>query len=105
MDPFDVFETQFGLDNFHVAHWINVSLDVDHFGIVEGANDLEDAIDGTYVRQERVSETCTSRGALDSISPPVSVTLGSEMTHSGEASNINAGQVCGNARGRFVELA
>lgn len=59
------------MDNFHVADWINVSLDVDHFGIVEGANDLEDAIDGTYVGEERVTETCTSRGALDSISLPV----------------------------------
>jgi len=60
---------------------------VDHFRIVEGANDLEDAIDGTYVGEERVSETCTSRRA------------------SGEASNINAGKVCGNAGGGFVKLA
>jgi len=44
---------------------------MDDFRIVEGANDLEDAIDSTYVREERVSETCTGRGALDSISPPV----------------------------------
>jgi hypothetical protein len=105
LDPLDVFETQFGLDDFHVAERINVSLDVDHFRIVEGANDLEDAIDGTYVGEERVPETCTSRGALDSISLPALVTLSSEMTHSGKTSNIDAGQMCGNAGGGFVKLA
>ena len=93
------------MDDFHVADRINVSLDVDDLRIVEGANDLKDAVDSTYVREERVSETCTSRSALDSISPPVSVTLSNEMTHSGEASDIDAGQMCGNAGGGFVKLA
>ena len=78
---------------------------MDHFCIVEGANDLEDAIDGTYVREERISETCTGRGALDSMSTPVLVALSNEMTHSGEASDIDAGQVCGNAGGGLVKLA
>jgi hypothetical protein len=54
LNPLDVFETQFVLDDFHVADRINVSLDVDHFCIVEGADDLEDAIDSTHVREERV---------------------------------------------------
>lgn len=42
---------------------------------------------------------------FDSISPPVLMTLRDETTHSGEAGDIDAGQVCGNAGGRFVELA
>ena len=105
LNPLDVLETQFGLDDFHVAHRINVSLDVDHFRIVEGANDLEDAVDGTYVREEGIPETCTGRCALDSISLSVLVTSSKDMTHSGEASDIDAGQVCGNAGGGFVKLA
>ena len=93
------------MDDFHVADGIDVSLDVDDFCVVESTNDLEDAVDGTYVREERVSETCTSRSALDSISPLVSVTLNDYMAYSGEPSDIDAGQVCGNAGGGFVELA
>lgn len=48
-DPFYVFETQFGLNDFHVAKWVHIALDVDDFGIIKCAYDLEDAIDGTNV--------------------------------------------------------
>jgi hypothetical protein len=48
--PFDVLETKFVLDDFHVAHGVDVSLHVDDFCIVESADDLEDAVDRTYVR-------------------------------------------------------
>ena len=48
-DPFYVLETQFGLDNFHVAKRVHVALDVDDLGIVKSAHDLEDAIDGADV--------------------------------------------------------
>jgi hypothetical protein len=105
LNPLDVFETQFGLDDFHVAHRINVSLDVDHFRIVEGANNLEDTVDGTYVREEGIPETCTGRSALYSISLSVLVTSSKGMTHSGEASDIDTCQMCGNAGGGLVKLA
>jgi len=60
---------------------------VDDLGIVESANDLEDAIDGTYVREECVSKPGTCRCA------------------SREASNIYACQVGRDARGGLVKLA
>lgn len=35
---------------------------MNNLGIIEAPNDLEDGIDGTDVRQERVTQTGTSRG-------------------------------------------
>ena len=66
--PFDVLETKFVLDDFHVAHGVNVTLHVDDFGIVESADYLEDAVDRTYMREECVSKPGTCRCALGSIS-------------------------------------
>ena len=57
--PFDVFEAKFVLDNFHVAHRVDVSLHMDDFGIIESANDLEDSIDCPYMREERISKPST----------------------------------------------
>lgn len=68
LNPFDVFETKFGLDDLHIAQGIDVSLHMDDFGIVESANDLEDAIDRTYVRKERISKPGACRRALHSMS-------------------------------------
>jgi hypothetical protein len=48
--PFDVLKTKLVLDDFHVAQGVNVSLHMDDFGVVESANDLEDAVDRTYMR-------------------------------------------------------
>jgi hypothetical protein len=47
------------LNDFHVAYGVDVTLDMNDFRVVEGANDLKDAVDGTYVRQERVSKPST----------------------------------------------
>ena len=58
-DPLNVLETELGGDDVHVAAGVNVTLDVNDFCIVEGANDLEDTIDGADVREEGVSETST----------------------------------------------
>lgn len=66
--PFDVFETELVLDDFHVARGVDVSLHVYDFRVVESANDLEYAIDGTYMRKESVSKPSTCRSALCSIS-------------------------------------
>jgi hypothetical protein len=57
--PFDIFKTQLVLDDFHVTYGINVTLDVNDFCVVEGANDLKDAVDSPYVRQKRVSKPST----------------------------------------------
>jgi hypothetical protein len=66
--PFDVFETELVLNNFHVAHGIDVSLHVYDFRVVESANDLEYAVDSTNMRKECISEPSTCRSALGSIS-------------------------------------
>ena len=68
--PFDVLETKFVLDDLHVAHGVDIPLHMDDLGIVESANDLEDAIDGTYVREECVSKPGPCRCTLGSISLP-----------------------------------
>ena len=59
LDPLDILETEFCGDNVHVAAGVDVALDVDDLGIIEGADDLEDTVDGTDVGQESVSETGT----------------------------------------------
>ena len=65
LNPLDIFETKLGLDDFHITDRVDVSLYVDDFGVVEGADDLEDAVDGADVGKEGVSETGTRRGALE----------------------------------------
>ena len=56
------------MDDFHIARGIDVSLHVYDFRVVESANDLEYAIDSTYMREECVSEPSTCRSALSPIS-------------------------------------
>jgi len=68
LHPLDVFETKLVLNDFHVTRGVDVSLDVYDFRIIESANDLEYAIDSTYMRKECVSEPSTCRGALSLIS-------------------------------------
>jgi hypothetical protein len=60
LHPFNVFKAQLVLYDLHVAQGINVALDMNYLRVVKGANDLKDAIDGPYVREERVSEPSTS---------------------------------------------
>lgn len=64
LDPLDVLETKLVLDDLHVADGVDVALDVDDLGVVERADDLEDAVDGADVGEEGVSEAGTCRGAL-----------------------------------------
>ena len=59
LDPFNVFQTELGGNDVHVAAGVNVTLDVDDLGIVEGADDLEDTVYGADVREEGVSKTST----------------------------------------------
>jgi hypothetical protein len=64
LHPFDIFEAKFVLNDFHVAHRVDVSFHMDDFGIIESANDLEDSVNRPYMRKERVSEPSTCRRAL-----------------------------------------
>ena len=66
--PFNIFETELVLNDFHVARGVDISLHVYDFRVVESTNDLEYAIDSTYMRKERVSKSSTCRSALGSIS-------------------------------------
>jgi hypothetical protein len=59
LHPFNVFKAQLVLDDFHVAQGIDVTLDMNYLRVVKGAYDLKDAIDGPYVREERVSKPST----------------------------------------------
>ena len=59
LDPLDVLETELGGDDVHVTARVDVALDVDDLGVVKGADDLEDTVDGADVREEGVSETST----------------------------------------------
>ena len=79
LDPLDVLEAELGGDDIHVAAGVDVALDVDDLRVVEGADDLEDTIDSADMGQESVSEARAGRGT------------------SGETSDIDARQVCGDA--------
>lgn len=57
--PFNVLQTQFGLDGGHVPTRIDIAINVGDFGVVERADQLEDAIDGTDVGKESVAEAST----------------------------------------------
>ena len=59
LHPFNILEPEFCRDNFHVTDGVDVSLDVDNVGIVEGTNHLEDTIDGTDVGQEGITKAST----------------------------------------------
>lgn len=59
----DILDPQLVVDDLEITHGVDIALDVDDLGVVEAAHHLEDGVDGTDVRQERVSETGTGRGA------------------------------------------
>jgi len=86
-NPLDILETELCLDDFHVAAGVDVALDVDDLCVIKGADDLEDTVDGTDVGEESVSKTSASGGT------------------GGEPSDIDAGEVGGDAGGGLVELA
>ena len=52
-------------DDLDVLHGIDAIFDVDDVRVVEGAHDVDDAVDRLDVREEGVTETGSLRGALD----------------------------------------
>jgi hypothetical protein len=61
-DKLQILGSQLLIDDGKITDWIDITLDVDNFGIIEASNDLEDGIYGTNVRQEGISETGTGGG-------------------------------------------
>ena len=57
----NILDAQLLADDGQISDWINISLYVNDFGIVETSYDLEDSIDGTNVGQESISKTSTRR--------------------------------------------
>lgn len=78
LDELDILNAQLVADNLQIADGVDIALDVNNFSIVEASDHLEDGIDGTNVRQERVTQTSTSRSTT------------------GQTGNIIHGQVGGN---------
>lgn len=78
-----ILDSQLVVDDLKITDWVDITLDVDNLGIVEAADNLEDGIDGTNVRQESVSETGTGGGTSgqtgDIIDSQVGWNLGSGL--------------------------
>jgi hypothetical protein len=74
----NILDAQLLVDDGQITARVNITLDVNDLGIIEAANNLEDGIDGTNVRQERVTQTSAG---------------GSTASQTG---NIIDGQVSGN---------
>lgn len=87
LDELDILQTKLLADDVKITGRVDITLNVDNLGIVKAADDLENGIDGTNVRQERVTETSTGRRAT------------------GKTGNIVDGQVGGNARLGLVLFA
>ena len=83
----NILDTQLLTDDGQISDWVDVSLYVNDFGIVETSYDLEDSIDGTNVGQESISKTSTSRGT------------------SSQPSNIINGEMCRDSGFGVVFLA
>jgi hypothetical protein len=47
LDPLNILQTKFGLDDLHITQRVNIALNVDDFGVIESTDYLEDTIDGT----------------------------------------------------------
>lgn len=62
--PLDIFESEFGLDDLHIADRIDVALDVGDLGVIKGTDHLEDPINSANVGQEGISEACSGGGTL-----------------------------------------
>jgi hypothetical protein len=58
-DPLDILQSQFGLDDLHIARWVDIALHVCDFGIIECSDDLEDTIYSANMGKEGVSESFT----------------------------------------------
>lgn len=97
LHPFNIFEAQFCRDNFHITDGVDISLNVNDVGVIEGTDHLEDTVDRADVGQESITEASSSRGTLDSllVRPGIRIV---KNTHSSEAGNIDASQCCRNTR-------
>lgn len=62
LDELDILDAKLLADDGQITYGIDIALDVDNLGIIEAAHHLEDGINSTDVRQERVTQTGTSRG-------------------------------------------
>ncbi|KAG9954844.1 hypothetical protein KCU85_g52, partial [Aureobasidium melanogenum] len=47
LDELDILDTELLADDLEITDGIDITLDVDNFGIIETSDDLEDGIDGT----------------------------------------------------------
>ncbi len=70
LHPFNIFEAQFCRDNFHITDGVDISLNVNDVGVIEGTDHLEDTIDGANVGQESITEASSSGGTLHFLSTP-----------------------------------
>lgn len=59
LNELDILDTQLLADDGQIPNRVDITLNVDNLSIIEAAHHLEDGIDGTDVRQERVTETGT----------------------------------------------
>jgi len=104
LDPFDILETKFRLDNFHVAKRVDVTLDVNDLGVVKGTNDLENTVHSANMGQEGVSEASPRRRTLHGVKLSREENFPFDA-YSGEAGNIDTGEERRDARGGLVNVA
>ena len=86
LDEFNILDPQLLVDDSQIPNGVDITLDVNNLSIIEAANDLEDGIDGTDVRQERVTQTGTSRGTTGQTG---------DIIHSQVGGNLGLGLVVG----------
>lgn len=55
----NVLDTQLLIDNSQIPNGVNITLNVDDLSIIKAPDHLEDGIDSTDMRQERISQTGT----------------------------------------------
>lgn len=80
LNELDILDPKLFADDCQIADRVDITLDVNNLGIIEAANDLENGVDSTDVRQESITKASTSRGST------------------GQTGNIIDGQVRRNAR-------
>ena len=62
---FQIGQHQFGVDDFDVAHGINVAGDMMNVRVLEAADDLDDGVHFADVREKFVAQTFALRRAFD----------------------------------------
>lgn len=50
LNPLDILQAKFGLDDFHVTDRVDIALDVDDIGVIERPDNLENTIYRTDMR-------------------------------------------------------